>query len=83
MKMRYVKMTEGKTFAETKWEQVQMDCAKAWANLDIAVEMIEENKAELTEDDYKAIKAQIDVQQEMIQNTLLEAKAEYLAAVNA
>ena len=75
-------MTEGKTFAETKWEQVQMDCAKAWANLDIAVEMIEENKAELTEDDYKAIKAQIDVQQEMIQNTLLEAKAEYLAATN-
>lgn len=75
-------MTEGKTFAETKWEQVQMDCAKAWANLDIAVEMIEENKGELSEDDYKAIKAQIDVQQELIQNTLLEGKAEYLKAVN-
>jgi hypothetical protein len=75
-------MTEGKTFAETKWEQVQMDCAKAWANLDIAVEMIEENKAELTEDDYKAIKAKIDEQQKLIQDTLLEAKAEYLAAVN-
>jgi hypothetical protein len=75
-------LTEGKTFAETKWEQVQMDCAKAWANLDIAVEMIEENKGELSEDDYKAIKAQIDVQQELIQNTLLEGKAEYLKAVN-
>lgn len=75
-------MVEGKTFAETKWEQVQMDCAKAWANLDIAVEMIEENKKELSEDDYKAIKAKIDEQQEMIQNTLLEGKAEYLAAVN-
>ena len=59
-----------------------MDCAKAWANLDIAVEMIEENKGELSEDDYKAIKAQIDVQQELIQNTLLEGKAEYLKAVN-
>jgi hypothetical protein len=75
-------MSEEKTLAETKWEQVQMDCAKAWANLDIAVEMIEENKAELTEDDYKAIKAKIDEQQELIQNTLLEGKAEYLAAVN-
>jgi hypothetical protein len=75
-------MTEGKTFAETKWEQVQMDCAKAWANLDIAVEMIEENKSELTEDDYKAIKAKIDEQQQLIQDTLLEAKAEYLAASN-
>jgi len=75
-------MTEGKTFAETKWEQVQMDCAKAWANLDIAVEMIEENKAELSEDDYKAIKAKIDEQQQLIQDTLLEAKAEYLAASN-
>ncbi len=75
-------MTEGKSFAETKWEQVQMDCAKAWANLDIAVEMIEDNKAELTEDDYKAIKAKIDEQQKLIQDTLLEAKAEYLAASN-
>ena len=75
-------MTEGKTFAETKWEQVQVDCAKAWANLDIAVEMIEENKAELSEDDYKAIKAKIDEQQKLIQDTLLEAKAEYLAAPN-
>lgn len=75
-------MTEGKTFAETKWEQVQMDCAKAWANLDIAVEMIEENKSELTEDDYKAIKAKIDEQQQLIQDTLLEAKAEYLASSN-
>ena len=75
-------MTEGKTLAETKWEQVQMDCAKAWANLDIAVEMIEDNKAELTEDDYKAIKAKIDEQQKLIQDTLLEAKAEYLAASN-
>jgi hypothetical protein len=75
-------VTEGKTLAETKWEQVQMDCAKAWANLDIAVEMIEDNKAELTEDDYKAIKAKIDEQQKLIQDTLLEAKAEYLAASN-
>jgi ElaB/YqjD/DUF883 family membrane-anchored ribosome-binding protein len=75
-------MTEGKTFAETKWEQVQMDCAKAWANLDIAVEMIEENKGELSEDDYKAIKAKIDEQQKLIQDTLLEAKAEYLAATD-
>lgn len=76
-------MTEGKTFAETKWEQVQMDCAKAWANLDIAVEMIENNKSELTDEQYAEIQAKIDEQQEMIQNTLLEGKAEYLAAVNA
>lgn len=74
-------MTENKTFAETKWEQVQMDCAKAWANLDIAVEMIEENKAELSDDDYKLIRDQIDVQQKMIQDTLLEGKAEYMKAV--
>lgn len=73
-------MTEGKTFAETKWEQVQMDCAKAWANLDIAVEMVEENKSELTDEQYAAVKAQIDVQQKMIQDTLLEARADYMEA---
>lgn len=75
-------MTEGKTFAETKWEQVQMDCAKAWANLDIAVEMIENNRSELTDEQYAEVKAKIDEQQEIIQNTLLEGKAEYLRAVN-
>jgi hypothetical protein len=75
-------MTEGKTFAETKWEQVQMDCAKAWANLDIALEMIENNKSELTDEQYKIVKDQVDVQQKMIQDTLLEGKAEYLTAVN-
>lgn len=76
-------MTESKTFAEVKWEQVQMDCAKAWANLDIAVEFVENNKGDLTEEQYAEVKAKIDEQQEMIQNTLLEGKAEYLAAVNA
>jgi hypothetical protein len=75
-------LTEGKTFAETKWEQVQMNCAKAWANLDIAVEMVEENKKDLTDEQYTAVKAQIDVQQKMIQDTLLEGKAEYIKAVN-
>ena len=75
-------MSEEKTLAETKWEQVQMDCAKAWANLDIAVEMVEENKKDLTDEQYTAVKAQIDVQQKMIQDTLLEGKAEYLKAVN-
>ena len=64
------------TFAETKWEQVQMDCAKAWANLDIAVEMIEENKKELTDEQYKVVMDQVDVQQKMIQDTLLDGKAE-------
>lgn len=71
------------TFAETKWEQVQMDCAKAWANLDIALEMIENNKTELTDEQYKVVMDQIDVQQKMIQDTLLNGKAEYLAAVSA
>jgi hypothetical protein len=75
-------MTEGKTFAETKWEQVQMDCAKAWANLDIAVEMVEENKKDLTDEQYASVKAQIDVQQKMIQDTLLDGKAEYMKAVS-
>lgn len=59
-----------------------MDCAKAWANLDIAVEMVEENKKDLTDEQYAAVKEQIDVQQKMIQDTLLEGKAEYLKAVN-
>lgn len=70
-------MTEGKTFAETKWEQVQMDCAKAWANLDIAVEMVEENKHELTDEQYAEVKAKIDEQQKMIQDMLLEGKAAF------
>jgi hypothetical protein len=76
-------MSEEKTLAEAKWEQVQMDCAKAWANLDIAVEMIEDNKKELTDEQYKIVMDQVDVQQKMIQDTLLDGKAEYLAAVNA
>lgn len=59
-----------------------MDCAKAWANLDIAVEMVEENKKDLTDEQYKAVKDQIDIQQKMIQDTLLEGKAEYLKGVN-
>ena len=75
-------MTNDKTLAETKWEQVQLDCAKAWANLDIAVEFVEGNKKDLTDEQYAEVKAKIDEQQEMIQNTLLEGKAEYLAEVN-
>lgn len=75
-------MTNDKTLAETKWEQVQIDCAKAWANLDIAVEFVEGNKKDLTDEQYAEVKAKIDEQQEMIQNTLLEGKAEYLAEVN-
>jgi malate/lactate dehydrogenase len=71
-------MTESKTFAETKWEQVQLDCAKAWANLDIAVEMIENNKDDLSEEDYALIQTQIEQQQKMIQDTLLEGRAEYV-----
>jgi hypothetical protein len=59
-----------------------MDCAKAWANLDIAVEMIENNKSELTDEQYAEIQAKIDEQQKLIQDTLLEGKAEYMAAVN-
>lgn len=73
-------MTEPKTLAETKWEQVQLDCAKAWANLDIAVEMVEESKAELTDLQYAEIKVKIDEQQKMIQDTLLEGKVEYLTS---
>ena len=42
----------------------------------------EENKNDLTDEQYTAVKAQIDVQQKMIQDTLLEGKAEYLKAVN-
>ena len=75
-------MTNDKTPAETKWEQVQLDCAKAWANLDIAVEFVEGNKKDLTDEQYAEVKAKIDEQQEMIQNTLLEGKAEYLAKIN-
>jgi hypothetical protein len=75
-------LTNDKTLAETKWEQVQLDCAKAWANLDIAVEFVEGNKKDLTDEQYAEVKAKIDEQQEMIQNTLLEGKAEYLAEVN-
>lgn len=70
-----------KTLYETKWEQVQLDCATAWANLDIAVEMVENNKEELTDEQYAEVKAKIDEQQNMIQNTLLQGKADYEAAV--
>jgi hypothetical protein len=67
----------GTSFAEKKWEQVQLQCATAWANLDISVEMVENNKEELTEEQYAEIMAQVDKQQKYIQDTLLKAKVEY------
>jgi len=72
----------GKSFAEKKWEQVQLDCAKAWANLDIAIEMVETNKEELSDEDYKKIQEQIDVQQKMIQDMLLDGKAAFDKTTN-
>jgi len=63
--------------AKEKWKEVQLQCAQAWANLDIAIEMIEENKKDLTLKQYAEIKAKIDEQQELIQNTLIEGHAEY------
>lgn len=66
--------------AENKWKQIQLDCAKAWANLDIAVEMVEEHKKELTLAQYGEVKAKIDEQQKMIQDTLLTGLAEYRLA---
>lgn len=71
----------GKTFAEVKWEQAQLDAAKAWANLDISVEMVENNKEELTDEQYAEIMAQVDEQQKYIQNYLLEAKVDYEASL--
>lgn len=62
------------------WEKVQIECAQAWANLDIAVEMIEENKKDLTIAQYAEVKAKIDEQQELIQNTLIEGHAQYRLA---
>lgn len=67
----------GKSFAEQKWEQVQVAAATAWANLDISVEMIENNREELTDEQYAEIMAKVDEQQKYIQDTLLEAKVDY------
>lgn len=66
--------------ATKKWEQVQLDCATAWANLDIAVEMVENNKKELTLAQYAEVQKKIDEQQKMIQDTLLEGLAAYRLA---
>ncbi len=71
----------GKTLAEIKWEQVQVEAATAWANLDISVEMVENNKEELTDEQYAEIMAQVDEQQKYIQNYLLEAKVDYEASL--
>lgn len=67
----------GKTFAEIKWEQVQLEAATAWANLDISIEMIENNKDDLTDEQYAEIMAKVEEQQEYIQNHLLTAKVTY------
>jgi hypothetical protein len=66
--------------ATKEWEQTQMDCAKAWANLDIAVEMVEANKAELTFAQYKQVQDKIDEQQKLIQDTLMQGLAAYRLA---
>lgn len=65
---------------EAEWEETQMNAAKAWANLDIAIEMVEENKSELTDEQYAEVQAKIEEQQKMIQDMLLEGKVAYLAA---
>jgi hypothetical protein len=65
---------------EKTWEQIQVDAATAWANLDIAIEMIEESKGELTDEQYAEIQVKIEEQQKMIQDLLLEGKVAYLAA---
>lgn len=66
-----------------KWEDVQMKCAAAWANLDIAVEMVEDNKKDLKLSEYAEVKAKIDEQQKMIQDTMLQGLAEYRLATGA
>jgi len=71
----------GKTLAEQKWEQVQVEAATAWANLDISIEMIENNKDELTEEQYAEIMAKVDEQQKYIQDYLLQAKVDYEASL--
>lgn len=68
--------------AEAKWEKVQMEAARAWANLDIAVEMVENNRKELSISQYAEIKAKIDEQQKMIQDMLLTGLAEYKSSKN-
>ena len=60
-----------------KWEDVQMKCAAAWANLDIAVEMVEDNKKDLKLSEYAEVKAKIEEQQKLIQDTMLRGLAEY------
>ena len=65
---------------EKTWEQVQLDAAKAWANLDIAIEMIEDSKSELTDEQYAEIQAKIEDQQKMIQDLLLEGKVAYISS---
>jgi hypothetical protein len=65
---------------EKTWEKIQVDAATAWANLDIAIEMIEESKGELTDEQYAEIQVKIEEQQKMIQDLLLEGKVAYLAA---
>ena len=66
---------------EQQWDQIQMDCAKAWANLDIAIEMVETNKEELTEEQYAEVQRKIEEQQKYIQDTLLKGKVDYDEAV--
>jgi hypothetical protein len=66
--------------AKAKWEKIQMDAARAWANLDIAIEMVENNRKELSISQYAEVKAKIDEQQEMIQDMMLSGLAEYRIA---
>ena len=60
--------------AEKQWEEIQVKAATAWHNLDIALELVEANKEELSEEDYQAIREQADRQQKMIQDLLIEGK---------
>jgi len=63
-----------KSNAEKQWEEIQVKAATAWHNLDIALELVEANKEELSEEDYQAIREQADRQQKMIQDLLIEGK---------
>ena len=63
-----------KSLVEKQWEDIQVKAATAWHNLDIALELVEANKEELSEEDLALIRAQVDRQQKMIQDLLLEGK---------
>jgi hypothetical protein len=72
-----------KTIAHARmvWAREQMAAATFWNAIKDADKIIEEGKAELSDEDYTALKAQVEEQRQYAHDFLVEARDKFVKAV--